>query len=92
VIFLSGDYHLAREFDSGVTGLREYMAGPIAAFAHFTRMPKRREIYRRQGGFYYGDGPNFGYWEVDASAGMATLEYLDLKGQSLFKTRVKGSE
>jgi len=88
VIFLTGDYHLAREFDNDLTGLREFMAGPIASFAHFKRLPQRREIYRSQGGFFYGDGPNFGYWNVDARARLATLEYLDIQGQSLFKMQI----
>lgn len=88
VIFLTGDYHLARVFNTNVIEIPEFMAGPIASFAHFERLPQRREFYRSQGGFFYGDGPNFGYWQIDSVAGTAILEYRNNLGQVLFKTQL----
>ena len=92
VIFLTGDYHLARVFNTDVIDIPEFMAGPIASFSHFKRLPQRREIYRSQGGFSYGDGPNFGHWHIDPVAGVATLEYRDMAGQVLFKTQLSATQ
>jgi len=43
-IFLTGDYHLARDWSNAKTGQREYMAGPIASFTMYERDPKARAL------------------------------------------------
>ena len=88
VIFLTGDYHLARVFNTDVIAIPEFMAGPIASFSLFERVPARREIFQSLGGFVYGDGPNFGHWQIDPATGVATLAYHDLTGQVLFTTQL----
>jgi alkaline phosphatase D len=87
-IFLTGDYHLARDWSNPKTRLREYMAGPIASFAHYERNPDSRRRYEKAGTFHYGDGYNFGLWKVDPAAGKAKLEYTGAGGQTLFQTEL----
>jgi len=41
-IFLTADYHMARDLSSAKTGLREYMAGPIASFTNYQYSPESR--------------------------------------------------
>ena len=91
VIFLTGDYHIARVFNTDVIDIPEFMAGPIATFSLFQRVPARREMFQSQGGFVYGEGPNFGHWRIDPVAGVAILEYRDIEGRSLFKTRLEAN-
>jgi alkaline phosphatase D len=88
VIFLTGDYHLARDWSNPATGLREYMAGPIGAVTHYQRAPNAREWYARTGAFHYGDGCNFGLWRVDPAAARARLEFIDASGKTLFRTEL----
>ncbi|MGH8619596.1 MAG: alkaline phosphatase D family protein [Burkholderiales bacterium] len=85
VIFLTGDYHLARDWSNPKTGLREYMAGPIGSFTHYQRTPKSRERYEKAGTFHYGDGYNFGLWRIDPAAGKASLEFIGVKGETLHR-------
>jgi alkaline phosphatase D len=87
-IFLTGDYHLARDWSNAKTGLREYMAGPIASFTQYEHNPDSRRRYEKAGAFHYGDGYNFGLWHVDPAAGKARLEYIGAGGQSLFQTEL----
>lgn len=82
-IFLTGDYHLARDWTNARTGLREFMAGPIASFTLYQRTPSARERYAKAGTFHYGDGYNFGLWRVDPAAGKAKLEFVGAGGESL---------
>ena len=84
-IFLTGDYHLARDWTSARTGLREFMAGPIASFVHYQRTPSARDRYAKAGAFHYGDGYNFGVWRVDPGAGKAKLEFVGAGGESLLQ-------
>jgi len=87
-IFLTGDYHLARDWSNKKTGLREYMAGPIASFTHYQREPKKRALYEKSGAFHYGDGYNFGLWQIDPAAGKAKLEFIGAGGESMFQTEL----
>ena len=88
VIFLTGDYHLARDWSNAKTGLREYMAGPIASFTHYQNKPDARARYEKAGSFHYGDGYNFGLWRVDPAAGKARLEFIAAGGNTLFHTEL----
>jgi hypothetical protein len=87
-IFLTGDYHLARDWSNAKTRLREYMAGPIASFTHYERNPDSRQRYEKAGAFHYGDGYNFGLWQLDPAQGKARLEYIGAGGQTLFQTEL----
>jgi len=87
-IFLTGDYHLARDWTNAKTGLREYMAGPIASFTYYKHNPEARAQYEKAGTFHYGDGYNFGLWRVDPAAGKARLEFIDAGGKTLFQTEL----
>jgi alkaline phosphatase D len=84
-IFLTGDYHLARDLSNSKTGLREYMAGPIASFTQYQFSPESRAYNEKIGNFHYGDGYTFGLWRVDPAAGKAGLELIHLNGESLFQ-------
>jgi alkaline phosphatase D len=88
VILLTGDYHLARDWSNPKSGLKEFMAGPIASFTHYQRTPDARERYEKAGTFHYGDGYNFGLWRVDPAAGKAKLEFIGAGGESLFQTEL----
>ena len=87
VVFLTADFHMARDWTSETTGLREYMAGPIAAFTQFQGNPAARDWYQKAGAFYFGDGPNFGLLHVDPVAGNAALEFVGADGNVLYSTR-----
>jgi len=88
VVFLSGDYHLARDWSNPKTGLKEYMAGPIASFNQYEVKPDARARYDKAGTFHYGDGYNFGLWRVDPSAGRAKIEFVGAGGESMFQTEI----
>jgi alkaline phosphatase D len=87
-IFLTGDYHLARDWTNAKTGLREYMAGPIASFTNYRNTPGNRDRYEKAGTFHYGDGYNFGLWRVDPAAGKAKLEFIGAGGETMFQTEL----
>jgi alkaline phosphatase D len=87
-IFLTGDYHLARDLSNSKTGLREYMAGPIASFTQYQFAPESRAYNEKIGNFHYGDGYTFGLWRIDPTAGKAKLEFVHLNGESLFQTEL----
>jgi alkaline phosphatase D len=87
-IFLTGDYHLARDLSNAKTGLREYMAGPIASFTQYQFSPESRAYNEKIGNFHYGDGYTFGLWRVDPAAGKASLEFVHVNGESLFQTEL----
>jgi alkaline phosphatase D len=88
VVFLTADYHLARDWSDPKTGLREYMAGPIASFTHYSRTPASRERYEKAGTFHYGDGYNFGLVKVspEGQSAKAELSFVDANGKALFNT------
>ena len=88
VVFLTADYHLARDWTSPRTGLKEYMAGPIASFSAYRRTPAARERYQRSGAFHYGDGPNFGFVRVDPLAERADVNFVDAEGRGLFSASI----
>jgi len=88
VIFLSGDYHIARDYSSDSTGLREFQAGPIGAFNLFERVPRARERFQASSRFVFGDGLNFGLWQVDPAAGRATLQFIGADGVVMYETVV----
>jgi hypothetical protein len=79
---------MARDWTNSKTGLREYMAGPIASFTQYAHNPKARARYEKAGTFHYGDGYNFGLWRVDPVAGKARLEFIDAGGKALFQTEL----
>lgn len=84
IVFLTADYHLARDWTNPRTRLREYMAGPIATFVYYQRTPAARDRYEKAGTFHYGDGYNFGLFRVDPAAERATLQFVDAGGKTLF--------
>lgn len=88
VVFLTADYHLARDWSDAKTGLREYMAGPIASFTHYSHTPASRDRYEKAGKFHYGDGYNFGLVRVSSGSGSpkAELSFIDASGKTLFNT------
>lgn len=83
VVFLTGDYHLARDWSLPKAGFREFMAGPIASFVHYMRTPSARDRYEKSGTFHYGDGYNFGMVHVDPVARSARVEFVDREGRTL---------
>jgi len=83
VVFLTGDYHLARDWSNPKAGFREFMAGPIATFVHYSRNEEARARYEKSGTFHYGDGYNFGLVRVDPVARKAEIEYVDVEGKTL---------
>jgi alkaline phosphatase D len=85
VIFLTGDYHMARDWTNAKTGFPEFMAGPIATFTRYQATPADRERYEKLGAFHYADGFNFAMWRVDPAAGKAEIEYFGAGGESLYK-------
>ena len=87
-VFLTGDYHMARDWSNSKTGLREYMAGPIASFTQYAHDPKARARYEKAGTFHYGDGYNFGLWRIEPAAGKAKLEFIGAGGESMFQTEL----
>ena len=88
VVFLTGDYHLARDWSNPKAGFREYMAGPLASFTSYQRTPANRDRYEKIGTFHYGDGFNFGFWRVDPAAGKATIAFVGLRGDTLFEAEI----
>ncbi|MFM9972728.1 MAG: alkaline phosphatase D family protein [Burkholderiales bacterium] len=83
VVFLTGDYHLARDWTNPKAGFREFMAGPIGSFVHYLQTPSARDRYEKSGTFHYGDGYNFGLVHVNPSAGTARVEFVDKDGKTL---------
>jgi alkaline phosphatase D len=83
VVFLTGDYHLARDWTNPKAGFREYMAGPIASFVHYRHNPAARDRYEKAATFHYGDGYNFGLVRVDPTTGKAAIEFIDADGKTL---------
>lgn len=84
VVFLTGDYHMARDFSNPRTRLREYMAGPIANRPNYVKNPENRARVEKSGQFHYGDGNSFGFVRVDPRAERATLELADANGRNMF--------
>lgn len=89
VIFLTGDYHLARDWSNPKAAFKEYMAGPIASFTHYENNSDARARYEKAGTFHYGDGYNFGFWRIDPGAGKANLEFVKADGQTIFQTEFR---
>jgi len=83
VVFLTGDYHLARDWSAPKAPFREFMAGPIASFTHYLHTPAARERYEKAGTFHYGDGYNFGSVYVDPAARTARVSFVDHTGKTL---------
>ncbi len=83
VVFLSGDYHLARDWSRPEAGYHEFMAGPIASFTHYAHNPSARERYDRAGTFHFGDGYNFAVVDVDCDARKMRIEWRDSAGKLL---------
>ena len=88
VVFLTADYHLARDWSNAKTGIREFMAGPIATVTHYARRPETRERYEKSGRFHYGDGLNFGAVRVFSDAGKphAEIRFIDAAGKTLWRS------
>ena len=90
VVFLTADYHLARDWSNPRAPYREFMAGPIATFTHYSRTPAARERYEKAGTFHYGDGYNFGLIHVDPAARCASVSFVDHTGKTLATIDLSG--
>lgn len=82
VVFLTADYHLAREWSSPKMPFRDFMAGPIATRGHYGSSPLTRERNNKAGIFHY-DGYNFGLVKVDPAAGTGEVSFVDEHGKTL---------
>ena len=82
VVFLTADYHLAREWANPRMPFRDFMAGPIATRGHYWSSPLTRERNDKAGIFHY-DGYNFGLVNVDPGAGTGEVSYVDQHGKTL---------
>lgn len=89
IVFLTGDYHMARDFTNSRTGLREYMAGPIANRPNYQKSPENRARNEKSGQFHYGEGNSFGFVRVDPRAERATLEIAGADGKPMFSVDLK---
>lgn len=83
VVFLTADYHLARDWSHPKAPYREFMAGPIATFTHYSRTPAARDRYEKAGTFHYGDGHNFGMVHVDPVAKRGSVAFVDHAGKTM---------
>jgi len=83
VVFLTADYHLARDWSHPRAPYHEFMAGPIATFTHYSRTPAARERSGKSGTFHYGDGFNFGLVRVDPAAARASVSFVHHTGTTL---------
>jgi alkaline phosphatase D len=89
IVFLTGDYHLARDWSRAEAGYYEFMAGPLASFTMYSREPAARARYEKAGTFHYGDGANFALVDVDCAAGLFKIEWRDARGRTLGAREVK---
>lgn len=89
VVMISADYHFARDWSSKRTGLREFMAGPIATFRTFDKTPEARERHGKGPHFAFGDDVNFGLLRYDGSANTLAVSYQDSRGKVLFETTLE---
>jgi alkaline phosphatase D len=89
IVFLTGDYHLARDWSRPEAGYYEFMAGPLASFTLYSREPAARARYEKAGTFHYGDGANFALIDVDCTAGTLNIEWRDARGRKLGAREVK---
>ncbi len=83
VVFLTGDYHLGRDWSRPEAGYYEFMAGPLASFTMYGREPAARERYAKAGTFHYGDGANFAVVDVDCANGFFNISWLNSRGVAL---------
>ena len=83
VVFLTGDYHLGRDWSRPEAGYYEFMAGPLASFTMYGREPAARERYAKSGTFHYGDGANFAVVDVDCANETFTISWRDVQGRAL---------
>jgi alkaline phosphatase D len=91
VVFLTGDYHLARDWSRPEAGYYEFMAGPLASFTMYGREPAARARYEQSGTFHFGDGANFAVVDVDCAAGALKISWRDAKGRSLGEREVRST-
>jgi alkaline phosphatase D len=88
VVMISADYHFARDWSNKRTGIREFMAGPLATFRAFERTPEVRERHGRGPHFAFGDDFNFGLIAYDAPGNTLRVSYQDSNGRTLFETNI----
>lgn len=88
VVFLTGDYHLARDWSNPKAPFREFMAGPIGSFVHYQHTPAARDRYEKAGTFHYGDGYNFGMVQVDPGARSARVSFIDHNGKTMHTVEI----
>lgn len=86
VVILSADYHMARDWSSAKTGLKEFMVGPIAYKTQYEMNPSSRERHEKSGKFAY-NGYNFGLLNIDTGATppKAVLQIIDIDGRVRFE-------
>lgn len=87
VVFLTADYHLAREWANPKMPFRDFMAGPIATRGHYWSSPLTRERNDKAGIFHY-DGYNFGLVKVDPAAGKGEVSFVDERGRTLHTVEI----
>ena len=90
VILLVGDYHMARDSVTK-TGVREFVAGPLAAFTAHDWQPQLRVADGSARTFAYVDGLNFGLLFVDPVKKVARLRFIGAKGETLFETSARAN-
>ncbi len=84
-VLLSADYHFAREWPRNERhGIYEFMAGPLASFASFSRDAQMKARHSRGSHFVYGEGANFGLLHYDAGMDKLRVSYFDDGGNQLF--------
>jgi alkaline phosphatase D len=84
VTVLSADFHCAWELSDRHSKVREFIAGPLAAWPFETIKKKHVKTVKASGSFSITDGPNFGHIRI--ADGRATLSYYDDKGRRRYRT------
>lgn len=93
VIILSADFHMAWELTDPVTGMREFIAGPLSSY-HFDQIKKSKlEEVKQKGGFSMVNAVNFGMIELipQGDDARVTVTIHDVKGKVKFSTMLSGT-
>lgn len=90
VLFISGDRHLAEvnrwAGEDGAYDLWDVTSSPLSN----RFWPEGAVVPNPDRVFAYGDGPNFGWLEVDAAARTVTVELRDVAGKVIWSHAIEG--